>query len=210
MNLLTIITFLPIVGIVPLFLVKEVKHVRAVAAVVTFVEMILSIMLWLGFDAAHAKALGSSPLAVNASWIKVGSFDIRYAMDVDGISVLLVLLTGILGFIACLSGFGIQKNVRGYFAMYFLLLTGMVGTFVATDLFLFYVFWELMLLPMYFLIGLWGGPKREFAAIKFFIYTLVGSVLMLGAFIAIYFQTHTFSIPEIMARHNEIFPTSGE
>lgn len=206
MNLLTLITFLPIVGIVPLFLVKEAKQIRAIAAVVCFVEMILSIILWLGFDAANAKALGGSPLAVNASWIKVGSFDIRYAMDVDGISVLLVLLTGILGFIACLSGFGIQKNVRGYFAMYFLLLTGMMGTFVATDLFLFYVFWELMLLPMYFLIGLWGGPKREFAAIKFFIYTLVGSVLMLGAFLAIYFQTKTFSIPEILARHESIFP----
>jgi NADH-quinone oxidoreductase subunit M len=90
--------------------------------------------------------------------------------------------------------------------MYLLLLTGMMGTFVATDLFLFYVFWELMLLPMYFLIGLWGGPKREFAAIKFFIYTLVGSVLMLGAFLAIYFQTKTFSIPEILAKNGSIFP----
>ena len=194
MNLLTLITFLPLVGIAPLFLLKEAKQIRTYAAVVCFAEMILSIMLWWGFDAANAKALGSSPLAVNASWIKVGSFDIRYAMDVDGISVLLVLLTGILGFIACLSGWGIQKNVRGFFAMYFLLLTGMMGTFVATDLFLFYVFWELMLLPMYFLIGLWGGPKREFAAIKFFIYTLVGSVLMLGAFLAIYFQTKSFFI----------------
>ena len=206
MNLLTIITFLPVVGIVPLFLVKEAKQIRAIAAVVCFVEMILSLWLWKDFDAAGAKPLGASAFAVNASWIKVGGFDIRYAMDVDGISVLLVLLTGILGFIACLSGFGIQKNVRGFFAMYFLLLTGMMGTFVATDLFLFYVFWELMLLPMYFLIGLWGGPKREFAAIKFFIYTLVGSVLMLGAFLAIYFQTKTFSIPEILAKHESIFP----
>ena len=208
MHLLTILTFLPILGIAVILLpvVKGDKTVRTIAGVVTFVEMLLSIWLWLGFDSANAKALGSSPLAINESWIKVGAFDIRYAMDVDGISVLLVLLTGLLGFIACLSGFGIQKNVKGFFAMYFLLLTGMVGTFVATDLFLFYVFWELMLLPMYFLIGLWGGPKREFAAIKFFIYTLVGSVLMLGAFLAIYFQTKTFSIPEILARHESIFP----
>jgi NADH-quinone oxidoreductase subunit M len=206
MNLLTYITFLPIAGIVPLFFVKEAKQIRTIAAVVCFFEMVLSIALWLGFDSANAKAFGSSPLAINDSWIRVGAFDIRFAMDVDGISVLLVLLTGILGFIACLSGFGVQKNVRGFYAMYLLLLTGMMGTFVATDLFLFYVFWELMLLPMYFLIGLWGGPKREFAAIKFFLYTLVGSVLMLGAFIAIYFQTKTFSIPAILANHQSIFP----
>src|SRR5205085_1474665 len=106
--------------------------IRVIAAVVCFVEMILSIALWMGFDAANAKVLGSSPLAISHSWIKVGSFDIRYAMDVDGISVLLVLLTGILGFIACLSAWGVQKNVRGFFAMYFLLLTGMMGTFVST------------------------------------------------------------------------------
>src|SRR6185295_19138026 len=206
MNLLTILTFLPIVGIALVMFQKDEKSIRWTAAATCFVEMVLSIWLWMGFDAANAKALGSSPLNVNLPWIKVGSFDIRYAMDVDGVSVLLVLLTGILGFIAALSGFGITKNVKGFFAMYLLLLTGMVGTFVATDLFLFYVFWELMLLPMYFLIGLWGGPKREFAAIKFFIYTLVGSVLMLGAFLAVYFQLHTFSIPEILAKQGSIFP----
>jgi NADH-quinone oxidoreductase subunit M len=204
--LLTLLTFVPVVGILPLFLVKDVKQVRTIAAVVCFIEMVLSIILWAKFDAPNAAQLGQSVFAVNASWIKVGSFDIRYAMDVDGISVLLVALTGLLGFIACLSGWGVEKNVKGFFAMYLLLLTGMMGTFVATDLFLFYVFWEVMLLPMYFLIGLWGGPKREFAAIKFFIYTLVGSVLMLGAFIAIYFQTKTFSIPEILAKHESIFP----
>ncbi len=187
MNLLTALTFLPIVGIVPILLLKDAKQIRWTAATVCGLEMLLSIWLWWGFDAANPPKLGSSPLKIDAAWIDVGSFHIRYAMDVDGISVLLVLLTGLLGFIACLSGFGVEKNVKGFFVMYLLLLTGMVGTFVATDLFLFYVFWELMLLPMYFLIGLWGGPKREFAAIKFFIYTLVGSVLMLGAFIAIYF-----------------------
>jgi NADH-quinone oxidoreductase subunit M len=167
--------------------------------------MILSIWLWMSFDAANAAPLGQSPFMLNAAWIHVGNFDIRFAMDVDGVAVLLIVLTGILGFIACLSGFGVTKNVKGFFTMYLLLLTGMIGTFVATDLFLFYVFWELMLLPMYFLIGIWGGPKREFAAIKFFLYTLVGSVLMLGAFIAIYFQTKTFSIPEILAKHDSIF-----
>jgi NADH-quinone oxidoreductase subunit M len=202
-TILTLLTFLPVAGIVPILFLRDAKQIRMTAAVVCAVEMLLSIWLWRSF--APGAALGASQFAVNHSWIQVGTFDIRYAMDVDGISVLLVLLTGLLGFIACLSGFGIEKNVRGYFSMYLLLLTGMMGTFVATDLFLFYVFWEVMLLPMYFLIGLWGGPKREFAAIKFFIYTLVGSVLMLGAFIATYFQTKTFSIPEIIANHNAIF-----
>src|SRR6186713_184223 len=109
MNLLIFLTFLPIAGIALILPMKDAKTIRWTAAAMTFVEMIASIMLWLGFDSANAKAFGSSPLAVNLPWIHVGSFDIRFAMDVDGISVLLVLLTGILGFIACLSGFGVQK-----------------------------------------------------------------------------------------------------
>ena len=91
------------------------------------------------------------------------------------------ILTGILGFLAAVSAMGIQKNVRGFYAMYLLLLTGMLGTFVAMDLFLFYVFWEIMLLPMFFLIGLWGHANRKHAAMKFFLYTFMGSVLMLVA-----------------------------
>jgi NADH-quinone oxidoreductase subunit M len=214
MNLLTILAFLPLAGILPILLMKDAKQIRWTAAAVCFVEMLLSIKLWMDFDGGAATTLGKSVFKIDLPWIAAGAFQIHYAMDVDGISVLLILLTGILGFVACLSGFGVEKNVKGFFAMYLLLLTGMVGTFAATDLFLFYVFWELMLLPMYFLIGLWGGPKREFAAIKFFLYTLVGSVLMLGAFIAIYFQMRgvalapgewAFSIPAIMSHHASIF-----
>ena len=205
--ILTLLTFLPVAGIPLLWASREAKVQRWTAAAVSFVVMALS--LWLWFDFEPGAALGASKYAVSAEWIHSGRFEINYAMDVDGISVILVALTGILGFIAALSGFGIQKNIRGYFAMYLLLLTGMIGTFVAMDLFLFYVFWELMLLPMYFLIGLWGGPKREFAAIKFFVYTLVGSVLMLGAFLAVYFQLDTFSIPEIIARQGSIFAGNG-
>jgi NADH-quinone oxidoreductase subunit M len=224
MNLLIALTFLPIAGIVPLFLFKGEKQIRTVATVVCAIEMLLSIALWWGFDATKNAVLGTSQYAVNASWIKAGNFDIHFAMDVDGISVLLIVLTGILGLIACISAYGVQKNVRGFYCMYLLLLAGMVGTFVSTDLFLFYVFWELMLLPMYFLIGLWGGPKREFAAIKFFIYTLVGSVLMLGAFLAIYFQMQdifhapgfkpepgewAFSMPFVLKHHAEMFAGSS-
>ena len=86
-----------------------------------------------------------------------------------------------------IASFGIEKALKGYFALFLLLETGMLGTFVALDFFLFYVFWELMLLPMYFLIGIWGGPRREYAAIKFFLYTLLGSVLMLVAILYLYF-----------------------
>jgi NADH-quinone oxidoreductase subunit M len=99
----------------------------------------------------------------------------------------MVLLTGLLSFLCMIASFGIEKAVKGYFALFLLLETGMMGTFLALDFFLFYVFWEVMLLPMYFLIGIWGGPRREYAAIKFFLYTLFGSVLMLVALLYLYF-----------------------
>jgi NADH-quinone oxidoreductase subunit M len=125
--------------------------------------------------------------------------DIEYYMGVDGLSVALVFLTGLLSFLATFYTFTIKKNVKGFQALYMILITGMMGVFVSLDLFLFYVFWEVMLLPMYFLIGIWGGPRREYAAIKFFIYTLVGSVLMLVAILALYMRYGTFSIPDLIA-----------
>jgi NADH-quinone oxidoreductase subunit M len=204
--LLSLVTFLPVLGIPLLWLSKDVKVQRWVGVGVSFACMVLSLLIWWRFDPETVGALGTTPFAVQAPWISVGAFEINYFMDVDGISVFLVALTGILGFVAAVSAYGVKERVRGFYAMYLLLLTGMFGTFVSMDLFLFYVFWELMLLPMYFLIGMWGGPKREFAAIKFFVYTLVGSVLMLGAFLAVYFQLGTFSVPEILARQAEIFP----
>jgi NADH-quinone oxidoreductase subunit M len=204
---LTLMTFLPALGIPLLWVVKDDrKSQKMVAAVTCFVTMCLSIFVWLNYDAATAGELGSTQFMVKKAWIDVGDFKIHYYMDVDGFSVLLTVLTGILGFLALFAADSISGRVRGFYAMYLLLMTGMMGTFVAMDLFLFYIFWELMLLPMYFLIGIWGGPKREYAAIKFFVYTLVGSVLMLGAFLAIFFQLNTFEIPEILAQQEKIFP----
>jgi NADH-quinone oxidoreductase subunit M len=107
----------------------------------------------------------------------------------------MVLLTALISFIATISSWSITKSLKGYFALLLLLDTGMMGVFVALDFFLFYVFWEVMLLPMYFLIGVWGGPRREYAAIKFFLYTLLGSVLMLLAMIALYFSTNVYIDP---------------
>ena len=121
-------------------------------------------------------------------------------MGVDGLSAPMVLLTALISFIACISSWNIPRAIKGYFALFLLLDTGMMGVFVSLDFFLFYVFWELMLLPMYFLIGIWGGPRKEYAAIKFFIYTLFGSVFILLAMIGLY-----FSATEQMADGSNVF-----
>jgi NADH-quinone oxidoreductase subunit M len=119
------------------------------------------------------------------SWIS--SFNIDYYLGVDGISMPLVLLTTVLSFLAMIASWNIDRFVRGYCMLFLILETGMLGTFLALDFFLFYIFWEVMLLPMYFLIGVWGGPRREYAAIKFFLYTLLGSVFILIALLGFYF-----------------------
>jgi NADH-quinone oxidoreductase subunit M len=120
-------------------------------------------------------------------WIQ--SLNIYYMLGVDGISFPLVLLTSFLGMLAMAASWPINRHVKGYCVLYLLLETGMLGVFMSLDFFLFYVFWEVMLLPMYFLIGVWGGPRREYAAIKFFLFTLVGSVLMLVALLMVYFSS---------------------
>ncbi len=120
-----------------------------------------------------------------APWIP--RFNIEYFLGVDGISMPLILLTTIITFLSMIASWNIEKHVRGYCMLFLLLETGVLGTFLALDFFLFYIFWEVMLLPMYFLIGVWGGPRREYAAIKFFLYTLLGSVFILIALLAFYF-----------------------
>lgn len=122
---------------------------------------------------------------VSYPWIP--QFNIHYFLGLDGISMALVLMTTALSFLAMIASWNIEKHVKGYCILYLLLMTGMIGTFLALDFFLFYIFWEVMLLPMYFLIGVWGGPRREYAAIKFFLYTLLGSVFILIALLAFYF-----------------------
>jgi NADH-quinone oxidoreductase subunit M len=133
-------------------------------------------------------------------------FRIQYYMGLDGISLPLVLLTAFLSFLAMIPSFHIKRYdskerfVKGYCALFLLLETGMLGTFVALDFFLFYIFWEVMLLPMYFLIGIWGGPRREYAAIKFFLYTLLGSVFILIAILGFYFTNMRDFVPaEVLA-----------
>ena len=148
---------------------------------------------------------GTNDLVVRKAWIPY--FNIQYFVGLDGISLSLVLLTGLVSVLSCLASWNIDKQVKGYFSLYLVLMASMMGVFVALDLFLFYVFFEVMLLPMYFLIGVWGGENREYAAIKFLLYTLFGSVFILVAVLILYFwrgdvavpgfKAHTFDIVEL-------------
>ncbi len=193
--ILSSLVFLPLLGAVGVLLLsKENKQlIRLIALAVTGLVLGLSIVLLTKFDPLQTQM----QFVENVSWIP--HFNICYFVGVDGLSIGLVFLTALLGFIACIASKGINTNEKEYYSFYLLLMTGMMGTFIALDLFLFYIFWELVLIPMYFLIGLWGGPRREYAAIKFFLYTLAGSVIMLIGILAVYFNTfpHTFNILEI-------------
>jgi NADH-quinone oxidoreductase subunit M len=133
------------------------------------------------------------------------NFKIEYFVGMDGLSFPLFILTSFIGFLSCLASWNFEnwpnnKGIRAYFVLFLLLETGMLGVFVALDFFLFYIFWEVMLLPMYFLIGVWGGPRKEYAAIKFFLFTLGGSVLMLVGLVAMYFYSDAAVSPAELAR----------
>jgi NADH-quinone oxidoreductase subunit M len=142
---------------------------------------------------------------VKLPWIK--AFGIEYLLGIDGISLPLVVLTTFLSVLAAAASWPITKHVKAYHVLFLLLVTGMLGVFVSLDFFLFYVFWEVMLLPMYFLIGIWGGPRREYAAIKFFLYTLLGSVLMLIAILMLYFTSDLRMLsPEQLAAAHVVSP----
>ena len=181
-NVLTYMTFIPVAGaVVVLALPNNAKLIRWVSAAATVPPLLMAIWLFKNFDRAKA----GFQFIEDYYWIP--SFNISYTMGVDGLSISMVLLTALLSFICIFASFGIEKAVKGYFALFLLLDAGMMGVFCALDFFLFYVLWEVMLLPMYFLIGIWGGPRREYAAIKFFLYTLLGSVLMLLAMLGLYY-----------------------
>src|ERR1043166_5351082 len=197
LGILSWITFLPIVGmVVVLLLPQENKdRIRWTSVVFTGLQIILAAIIYMKFNRGMAgvNTEAGFQFTEKATWIDIrsvawfGRIHIEYFMGIDGLSVLMVILTALISFIAVFASWGIEKSLKGYFALLLLLDAGMMGVFTSLDFFLFYIFWELMLLPMYFLIGIWGGPRREYAAIKFFLYTLFGSVLMLLAIIALYF-----------------------
>lgn len=187
---LSALIFMPTIGALALALLfnsKAVEAMRIFTVVVTAITFLMTLQLWMNFD---PSITGIQPVVdgqngVSVEWI--GSWNIHYRLGYDGISLPLVVLTSFISMLAAMASWSINKLHKGYFILFLLLETGMLGVFLALDFFLFYVFWEVMLLPMYFLIGVWGGPRREYAAIKFFLYTLAGSVLMLIAMLMFYF-----------------------
>jgi len=201
--LLTWVIFLPLIGMTALFFVPQ-RLVRQTALFFTLIAFILSLWIFPHFMGTPLTVFGTDyqngfKLINFAPWIHSAGFKIDYIVGVDGIGFPLVMLTTLISLLACLASWNISKGQRGYFMLFLLLETGMLGVFTSLDFFLFYVFWELTLLPMYFLIGIWGGPRKEYAAIKFFLYTLLGSVLMLIAMLWLYFSSdynggHTFNL----------------
>src|SRR5688572_24471760 len=199
--ILTIVTFLPALGAVLLlfFNRKNVNAIRMFSLIVAIATFILSLHLIAHFDSSRSDF----QFLVNVPWIP--SMGISYHIGVDGISVFLILLATVLTPLAILASWSVSDRAKEYFLFMLMLETGMVGVFVSLDLFLVYLFWEVMLVPMYFLIGVWGGERRIYAAMKFVLYTMIGGVLMLRAILALYFLhgnstgTFTFSYPEILA-----------
>jgi NADH-quinone oxidoreductase subunit M len=178
-------TFLPILGVLLLlFIPKESKGVlRSVAFVTTLATFAVSLPLLTGF-----QTNAEYQFVENVPWIAAGPFAMRYNLGIDGISLWLVILTTFIMPISVLSTWtAVEDRVKEYMVCLLLLETGLLGAFISLDLFLFYIFWEVMLIPMYFMIGIWGGKNRLYAAVKFFIYTMVGSLLMLVALIYLYF-----------------------
>src|SRR5882724_545758 len=201
--LLTLVTFLPgAAGLALLFVPRRsVGVLRLVSLVVTVLTFACSLPLYFGFD---GDAIGYQ-FEENRRWMP--TLGVAYHVGIDGISLLLVLLTPFLMPLALVSAWGsIEDRFKEFTATMLLLETGMLGVFVSLDLFLFYVFWEAMLIPMYFIIGIWGGPNRVYAAVKFILYTMVGSLLMLVAILALYFLNgtatgaYTFDLP-VLARY---------
>jgi NADH-quinone oxidoreductase subunit M len=174
--------FVPMVGALLCLLVSG-PRAKWVALITTLVTLAFSLALAVGYD-YHTKGV---QFETAVGWIT--AINAEYRVGVDGLSLPLVLLTTGLSVLVIIASWKIQKAIKGYMALYLFLLAGMLGVFLALDLFLFYVFFELSLLPMYFLIGIWGGPRREYAAIKFFLYTLAGSVCLLIVMLGFFFVT---------------------
>ncbi|MDP2994444.1 MAG: NADH-quinone oxidoreductase subunit M [Anaerolineales bacterium] len=199
LNPLILVTFFPLVGVLALLFIPSDKKnaLRWTALVASLATFGLSIWMLTLFD----KSNPDLQLGFTLPWIQVAGWNINFAMGVDGLSILLVLLTTFLTPISILSTWtAIEERVKDFMIFFLLLEVGMLGVFLAQDLFLFYVFWEFTLVPMYFLIGIWGGPRRIYAAIKFFLYTMAGSILMLLAILWLGIYQGTFSVPDLITK----------
>ncbi|OFV99442.1 MAG: NADH dehydrogenase [Acidobacteria bacterium RIFCSPLOWO2_12_FULL_54_10] len=187
-HILSIILFFPLAGAILLMLLPggNTNLIRWTANIIGFAGFLISLPLVFWFD----SSIGDFQFTEKVDWIP--SIGASFSLGIDGISFLLIMLTTVLGFIAILCSWSsIAERVKEFYVYILILQAGMLGVFMSLDFFLFYVFWEVMLVPMYFLIGIWGGPQKLYAAIKFFLYTLVGSVLMLLGILTIYFWNHS-------------------
>ncbi|RPI86605.1 MAG: NADH-quinone oxidoreductase subunit M [Chloroflexi bacterium] len=195
---LNLVTFFPLIGfLVLLFIPREQKNtIRWITLITMLITFALSIWMLTLFNPSNPGL----QLEIKLPWITVAGFVITYYLAVDGMSILLVLLTTLLTPLAIVSTWNdVEERVKEFMAWFLLLETSMIGVFLAQDLFLFFIFWEFTLVPMYFLIGIWGGPRRLYAAIKFFLYTMAGSILMLLAILWLGIRGSTFSVPDLIA-----------
>ena len=184
--ILTIVTFLPLLGAIWLLFIDRGKEekIKRIALITAIGSFVISLPLFFNFQLNTHEF----QFVEKVPWIK--EFGISYHVGIDGISLFLFLLTSFISVVSILASWTIKDRIKEYMIAMLILETGMLGVFISLDMFLFYVFWELMLIPMYLLIGVWGGPRRIYAAVKFFIYTMAGSVLMLLAIIALYFMNY--------------------
>ncbi len=211
-NILNIVCYLPLAGMVLIMFIKRenTNAIKWIANITATAGFLISIPLITAFNDPRYMNPNGFRFVYERPWIDL--IGAKYKFGIDGISMLLTLLTTLLGAIAVLSSWNaIKEREKEYYAFLLLLQTGMLGVFMSLDFLLFYVFWEVMLVPMYFLIGVWGGPRKLYAAIKFFLYTLAGSVLMLVGILAIYFYQHdvtgVYSF-DILALSKLGFPTN--
>lgn len=186
-NLLNWILWLPIIGMIFVLITpsKNQNGIRYVALLSTFITVLLTVVLYLNFDSSIGTI--QPKFTIKVPWIS--AFNINYYLGIDGISLPMIILNSVLFFLCVLSSWTVEKSVKGYFALMLMLQSSVFGVFMSLDFFLFYVYWEVMLLPMFFLIGIWGGENREYAAIKFFLYTFFGSIIMLVGIIALYYAS---------------------
>jgi NADH-quinone oxidoreductase subunit M len=198
-GLLSLLTFFPLVGVVIILLLKAIRResdnlIRQIAIGTSVITFVIAVVVLIQFNPDR----GGLQMIDRGEWIP--SLGVQYFLAVDGMAILFVMLTAFITPLAIISSWSsIQSQVKGYYIFMLLLETAMIGVFLAQDLFLFYVFWEFTLIPMYFLIGIWGGEKRVYASIKFFLYTMAGSLFMLVAILYLGLTNDTFSVPDLIA-----------
>lgn len=196
--MLTLLTFFPLIGVAAILILGRFREsdrlTKQIAALTTVATFILSLVVLANYN----SDISGLQMVERAVWI--APLNIQYYMGVDGLSILMVLLTTFISMLATIGSWdSIEQQIRPYYVFMLLLEAGMLGVFLAQDLFLFYIFWEFTLVPMYFLIGIWGGKERVYASIKFFLYTMAGSLLMLLAILYMGITNGTFAVPELIA-----------